>query len=177
MFIVQGNHIAGYNAPTDIPSFHDLADPNYQNNNPCGAGEFSSQHLHCEVDSNVQRRDSSAPVADEPVDALLNNGFGSQESFGRWVNNFISDSPGSVEDPSLEAVFTPGQDSSASPSVFHSHSNIPEQVFNITDVSPAWAYSTEKTKVSRIKLFFLVISYLNVETVTQSLPINNIISN
>ncbi|VVA90736.1 unnamed protein product [Arabis nemorensis] len=143
----QGNHHQGYNAPTDTPSFHDLEDPIYQNNNPCGAGEFSSQHLHCEVDSNVQRRDSSAQAADEPVDALLNNGFGSQDSFGRWVNNFISDSPGSVEDPSLEAVFTPGQDSSTPPSVYDSPSNIPEQVFNITDVSPAWAYSTEKTKI------------------------------
>jgi len=156
LFIVQGNHLAGYNGSVDIPSFPGLEDPVYQNNNSCGAGEFSSQHSHCGVDPNLQRRDFSATVTDQPGDALLNNGYGSQDSFGRWVNNFISDSPGSVDDPSLEAVYTPGQDSSTPPTVFHSHSDIPEQVFNITDVSPAWAYSTEKTKVSPIIPFFHV---------------------
>ncbi|KAG7616189.1 Calmodulin-binding transcription activator 5 [Arabidopsis thaliana] len=145
--VKQGNHLAGYNGSVDIPSFPGLEDPVYQNNNSCGAGEFSSQHSHCGVDPNLQRRDFSATVTDQPGDALLNNGYGSQDSFGRWVNNFISDSPGSVDDPSLEAVYTPGQDSSTPPTVFHSHSDIPEQVFNITDVSPAWAYSTEKTKI------------------------------
>ncbi|CAA7045659.1 unnamed protein product [Microthlaspi erraticum] len=143
----HGNHLAGYNGSADIPSFLGLGDPVYQNNNSCGAGEFSSQHTHCVVDPNLQRRDSNAAVADEPGDALLNNGYGSQDSFGKWVNNFISDSPGSVEDPSQDAVYTPGQESSAPPTVYHSPSNIPEQVFNITDVSPAWAYSTEKTKI------------------------------
>lgn len=149
---MQGNHLAGYNGSVDIPP--GLEDPVYHNNNSCGAGEFSSQH--CGVDPNLQRRDSSAVVADQPGDAVLNNGFGSQDSFGRWVNNFISDSPGSVDDPSLEAVYTPGQDSSTTPDVYHSQSNVPEQVFNITDVSPAWAYSTEKTKVSRIIPYFLI---------------------
>uniref|UniRef100_A0A1J3E2T6 Calmodulin-binding transcription activator 5 n=1 Tax=Noccaea caerulescens TaxID=107243 RepID=A0A1J3E2T6_NOCCA len=143
----QGNHLAGFNGSTDIPSFLGLGDPVYQNNNSCGAGEFSSQHSHCVVDPNLPIRDSNATVADEPGDALLNNGYGSQDSFGKWVNNFISDSPGSVEDPSQEAVYTPGQESSAPTAVYHSPSNIPEQVFNITDVSPAWAYSTEKTKI------------------------------
>ncbi|XP_023635490.1 calmodulin-binding transcription activator 5 isoform X2 [Capsella rubella] len=142
----QGNHLAGYNGSVDIPSFPGLEDPVYQNNNSCGAGEFSSQHVHCGVESILQRRNSNATVADQPGDALLNNGYGSQDSFGRWVNNFISDSPGSVDDPSLEAVYTPGQESSTT-AVSHSHSNVPEQVFNITDVSPAWAYSTEKTKI------------------------------
>ncbi|CAH2078910.1 unnamed protein product [Thlaspi arvense] len=144
----QGNHQAGYNTSTDTPpSFLGLGDPVYQNNNPCGAGEFSTQHLHCVLDPNQQTMDTSATVADESGDALHNNGYGSQDSFGKWVNNFISDSPGSVEDPSLEAVYTPGQESSAPPDVYHAESNIPEQVFNITDVSPAWAYSTEKTKI------------------------------
>ncbi|ESQ55836.1 hypothetical protein EUTSA_v10024342mg [Eutrema salsugineum] len=138
----QGNHLAGYNGSTDVPSYLGLGDPVYQNKNPCVAGEFSSQHSHCVADPNP-----SATVGDQAGDALLNNGYGSQESFGRWVNNFISDSPGSVEDPSLDGVFTPGQDSSTTPASFDSHSNIPEQVFNITDVSPAWAYSTEKTKI------------------------------
>lgn len=156
---MQGNHHALYNGSTDIPSYLGLGDPVYQNNSPCGAREFSSQHLHCVVDPNQQTRDSSAAVANEQGDALLNNGYGSQESFGKWVHNFISDSPGSVDDPSLEAVYTPGQESSAPPAVFHPQSNIPDQIFNITDVSPAWAYSTEKTKVSTN--FFPIYPFLS----------------
>lgn len=158
---MQGNHLAGFNGSTDIPSFLGLGDPVYQNNNSCGAGEFFSQHSHCVVDPNLPIRDSNATVADEPGDALLNNGYGSQDSFGKWVNNFISDdSPGSVEDPSQEAVYTPGEESSAPTAVYHSPSNIPEQVFNITDVSPAWAYSTEKTKVSFLFLFPFYVFFL-----------------
>ncbi|CAB78657.1 transcription factor like protein [Arabidopsis thaliana] len=154
--VKQGNHLAGYNGSVDIPSFPGLEDPVYQNNNSCGAGEFSSQHSHCGVDPNLQRRDFSATVTDQPGDALLNNGYGSQDSFGRWVNNFISDSPGSVDDPSLEAVYTPGQDSSTPPTVFHSHSDIPEQVFNITDVSPAWGvFDRENKGFSNYTLFFI----------------------
>ncbi|CAN8231881.1 unnamed protein product [Cochlearia groenlandica] len=147
-YLLVGNHLAGHNGSIDIPPFPGLEYPVYQNNNKsCGAGDFSSQHVHCEVDPNVQRRDSNGTAADESGGRLLSNGHGSQECFGRWVNNFLINSPGSAEDPSLEAIFTPGQDSSAPSTVFYSHSDIPEQVFNITDVSPDWAYSTEKTKI------------------------------
>lgn len=92
----------------------------------------------------------NATVADGSLDALLNNGPQSRESFGRWMNSFISESNGSLEDPSFEPMVTPKQDPLAPQAVFHSHSNIPEQVFNITDVSPSWAYSSEKTKVCAI---------------------------
>lgn len=86
-------------------------------------------------------------VADESLDALLNNGPQSRDSFGRWMNSFISESNGSLEDPSFEPMVTPEQDLLVPQAEFHPHSNIPEQVFNITDVSHAWAYSSEKTKV------------------------------
>lgn len=85
--------------------------------------------------------------ADESLDALLNNGPQSRESFGRWMNSFISDSNGSLEDPSFEAMVTLEHDPLTPQAAFHPHSNIPEQVFNITEVSPVWAYSSEKTKV------------------------------
>ncbi|XP_019087411.1 PREDICTED: calmodulin-binding transcription activator 5-like [Camelina sativa] len=54
----QGYHLAGYNGSVDIPSYPGLDDPVYQNNNSCGAGEFSNQHVHCGVESNLQSRDS-----------------------------------------------------------------------------------------------------------------------
>ncbi|ESQ48240.1 hypothetical protein EUTSA_v10020047mg [Eutrema salsugineum] len=86
-------------------------------------------------------------VADESLDALLNNGPQSRESFGRWMNSFVGDSNGSLEDPSFEAMVTLEQGPLAPQAAFHPHSNIPEQVFKITEVAPAWAYSSEKTKV------------------------------
>ncbi|XP_010524575.1 PREDICTED: calmodulin-binding transcription activator 5 isoform X2 [Tarenaya hassleriana] len=143
----NGNHLASYNASTDVQSFPCLGEPSYQNNNLCDPGRFSSQQVHCGVDPGLQNRDPSAAVAGESVDALLNNGLQSQESFGRWMNAFISDSPGSVDDPSHESTLSPGQDSLTSPAAYHHQSNMPEQIFSITDVSPAWAFSTEKTKI------------------------------
>ncbi|KFK39035.1 hypothetical protein AALP_AA3G192200 [Arabis alpina] len=86
-------------------------------------------------------------VTDESLDALLNNGPQSRESFGRWMNSFLSDSNGSLEDPSFEAMVTLEQDQLAPQAAYHPHSNAPELVFNITEVSPAWAYSSEKTKI------------------------------
>lgn len=86
-------------------------------------------------------------MTDESLDTLLNNGPQSRESFGRWMNSFISDSNTSLEDPSFEAMVTLEQDPLALQAAYHPHSNAPELVFNITEVSPAWAYSSEKTKV------------------------------
>lgn len=80
-------------------------------------------------------------MADDSLDALLNNGPQSRESFGRWMNSFIGDSNGALEDPSYGAMVTLEHEP------FHPLSNMPEQVFNITEVSPTWAYSSEKTKV------------------------------
>ncbi|VVA97929.1 unnamed protein product [Arabis nemorensis] len=86
-------------------------------------------------------------MTDESLDALLNKGPQSRESFGRWMNSFISDSNGSLEGPSFEAMVTLVQDPSAPQAAYHPNSNAPELVFNITEVSPAWAYSSEKTKI------------------------------
>ncbi|XP_023641062.1 calmodulin-binding transcription activator 6 isoform X2 [Capsella rubella] len=108
---------------------------------------------------------SAAPVnvtvGDESLDALLNNGPQSRESFGRWMNSFIGESNGSLEDSSFQPMVTLEQDPLAPQALFHPHSNIPEQVFNITDVSPAWAYSSEKTKI--LVTGFLHDSYQHLE--------------
>lgn len=81
------------------------------------------------------------------VDIIINDNLQSQDSFGKWMNHIISDSPCSVDDSGLESSVSSVHDSH-SPLVDHHQTSLPEQVFNITDVSPAWAYSTEKTKVS-----------------------------
>ncbi|CAN8269205.1 unnamed protein product [Cochlearia groenlandica] len=96
---------------------------------------YFNEHLH------------NVTVSDECLDDLLNNGPQSRGSFGRWMNSFISDSNGPLVGPSFEAMVALKQDPLASQAAFHPHSNIPEQVFNITEVSPAWAYSSEKTKI------------------------------
>ncbi|KAM5568814.1 hypothetical protein ABKV19_016370 [Rosa sericea] len=80
-------------------------------------------------------------------DILGNDGLRSQDSFGRWINQIMTNSPGSVDDPVLGSSFPASQSSFASPAMEHIQSSVPEQIFIITDVSPAWAFSNEKTKI------------------------------
>lgn len=100
-----------------------------------------------DVNSNVQIRDSIAKTTCDSLDVLVNDGLHSQDSFGRWINQVMADPPGSVEDPALESSSLAAQNSFASPSADHLQSSVPQQIFNITDLSPAWAFSNEKTKV------------------------------
>ncbi|ONI28099.1 hypothetical protein PRUPE_1G122800 [Prunus persica] len=100
-----------------------------------------------DVNSNVQIRDSIAKTTCDSLDVLVNDGLHSQDSFGRWINQVMADPPGSVEDPALESSSIAAQNSFASPSADHLQSSIPHQIFNITDLSPAWAFSNEKTKI------------------------------
>lgn len=96
------------------------------------------QTLNAQMTSYSQRIDFDNPSKD---------GLQSQDSFGKWINYMIAaDSPGSVDDPSLEPATLPGYQSFPSPSL-DNKSSAQEHIFNITDVSPAWAFSTEETKV------------------------------
>lgn len=71
----------------------------------------------------------------DSFDSLNNNRLQTQDSFGRWMNYLITDSSGSTDDPTPESSVSTGQ------------SNAREWVFNITEISPAWAPSNEETKV------------------------------
>jgi len=71
----------------------------------------------------------------DSFDSLNQDRLQTQDSFGRWMNYFITDSPESTDDPTLESSVSTGQ------------SYAREQTFNITEISPAWASSTEETKV------------------------------
>lgn len=73
----------------------------------------------------------------DTLDILAGDGLQSQDSFGKWMNYIMTDSPGSVDDPVLEPSISSG----------HHQLTVPEHLFSITDVSPGWAFSNEKTKI------------------------------
>lgn len=78
------------------------------------------------------------------LDMTRKDGLSTQESFGRWMNYIINDSPGSIVDPYL----TPEALLAGQPSLGTINGYLHEsQIFNITAVSPSWALSTEETKV------------------------------
>ncbi|GMP57038.1 hypothetical protein CsSME_00021291 [Camellia sinensis var. sinensis] len=81
----------------------------------------------------------------ETLDIIGKDGLQTQDSFGRWINYIMADSPGSVDD--LEFSIQSSHESSTSPMMDHLQSSVPVQIFTITDVSPGWAFSTEETKI------------------------------
>lgn len=93
-----------------------------------------------------------ANVSNGILDMMRKDGLSAQDSFGRWMNYIIADSPGAIDDPYLspEPLLT-GQKSLVTPNGDHHES----QVFHITEVSPSWALSNEDTKV----LFFFSFNY------------------
>lgn len=70
-----------------------------------------------------------------------------QDSFGRWMTYIVADSPGSVDDQTLESPISTGHQSFTSPMTDNRLLSALDHIFNITDVSPSWALSTEETKV------------------------------
>ena len=78
---------------------------------------------------------------------LVNEGLQSQDSFGTWMN-IISDTPCSIDESALKASISSVHVPYSSLVADNLQSSLPEQVFNLTEVSPTWASSTEKTKVS-----------------------------
>lgn len=105
------------------------------------------QGIEGQTDSSFQRKDSQLVTVGtgDSLGVLGNDGLQTQDSFGRWMNYIMTDSPGSVDDPHLESSIPIGQELSTSPMMNHSQSSVPSELFSITDVSPAWAFSTEET--------------------------------
>lgn len=106
-----------------------------------------------QVNSDAQRRDSGMMGTINSLDVLVKDSLHNQDSFGRWMNNILVNSPGSVDDSLLESSVSSGRDSFVHPVMDHQPPSFPEQIFSITDVSPAWASSSEKTKVLVIGYF------------------------
>lgn len=91
-----------------------------------------------QLTSNFQKKESGVMTvgAGGSFDSLNKDGLQTQDSFGRWINYFISDSPGSADE-----LMTPES------SVTIDQSYVMQQIFNITEISPSWALSNEETKV------------------------------
>ncbi|KAJ8766433.1 hypothetical protein K2173_022492 [Erythroxylum novogranatense] len=100
-----------------------------------------------QVNSNMQNEDIDVLRKGDAADIFVNDGLLTQDSFGRWMNSFTVDSPGSVDDPVQDASISSSHHSFASTPVDQYQGSIPEQRFFITDVSPAWAFSGETTKI------------------------------
>ncbi|KAL4380946.1 hypothetical protein AHAS_Ahas04G0084300 [Arachis hypogaea] len=99
----------------------------------------------------------TSPISLAGVDSsntLVNPSLQSQDSFGMWINNMISDSPPCSVESALESSISSSVQGQYSSLVAGNQlSSLPEQVFTITDVSPTWASSTEKTKILVTGLF------------------------
>ncbi|CAJ2662426.1 unnamed protein product [Trifolium pratense] len=86
---------------------------------------------------------------DSVEDTLVNEGLQNQNSFGTWMNNAITDTTCSVEASALESSIPSSVHDPFSSLLMDNNqqSSLPDQVFHLTEVAPAWASSTEKTKV------------------------------
>ncbi|XP_020209391.1 calmodulin-binding transcription activator 6-like, partial [Cajanus cajan] len=96
---------------------------------------------------NVLKDSSISPVGINTLGTLVNEGLQSQDSFGMWMN-IIPDTPCSIDESALEAPISSSvHEPYLSLEADNQQHSLPEQVFNLTEVSPAWASSTEKTKI------------------------------
>lgn len=94
---------------------------------------------------------------------IINKGvLQTQDSIGRWMTYIMADctNPVVADDPNMESLISTGQDLSTfmnqtKPSMLIEHRDLtcPEQIFTITDVSPASATSVEETKVFSFLVF------------------------
>lgn len=129
--IYLGSSVVNFNVPTNVVP------------QPGGGGQITS---------NPQRDSGMMTMG-------IDNGLQTQDSFGRWINDIIADSPVSADDMTLQSSITTSHQSYTSPSVAPNFSSVVEQIFYINDISPSSASSTEETKVCSALLFFLPIVY------------------
>lgn len=90
-----------------------------------------------------------------------------QDSFGRWMTNIIADSPGSADDQALGYSMLTVNQPLTSQAVDNQLTSSLRNIFNITEVSPAWAVSTEETKVVSLLFFFNVCLCFSLNIYTQ----------
>ncbi|CAK9328942.1 unnamed protein product [Citrullus colocynthis] len=137
----------------EMSSFNNPVEPTGRVNGNISFTGSANLSLGGQTNLNVEKSES-IPV--NSLDSLLNEGLQSQDSFGRWINEVITDSSGSVIDPAIEPSISSVDsvhNSYCDSTLYHHQTSAMEQIFNITDVSPAWAFSTEKTKILIIGYF------------------------
>lgn len=98
------------------------------------------------IDSNLPKRETGMATtgAVEISEVLHKNSLQSQDSLTRWMNIIENDSPGSLDDLPMEC---PISTVSGSGETMVMGQSPLQEAFSITEVSPAWAFSTEETKV------------------------------
>ncbi|XP_026398522.1 calmodulin-binding transcription activator 6-like [Papaver somniferum] len=133
-------HDSSFRGSTNTTSVH----PSIDGTLPTG-GHF--QTVVTQANSNVGKEGFEPMV--EGADGLL-----AQDSFGRWMNYVMTESPGSLDNPSGGSSISNGYGSNINGEVDHHHSSMHKQVFTITEISPTWDFSSEETKV-------IVIGYFN----------------
>ncbi|EYU45508.1 hypothetical protein MIMGU_mgv1a001329mg [Erythranthe guttata] len=79
--------------------------------------------------------------------------FKKLDSFEKWMTDIIADSPGSVDNQTLESSFSTEHQSFKSSTMDNHLLSAVDQIFSITDVSPSWALSTEETKILVVGFF------------------------
>ncbi|KAJ0789383.1 putative transcription factor CG1-CAMTA family [Helianthus annuus] len=99
---------------------------------------FDQDGLNGFVDT-VGPKDVNTSVTLDVLDTMVNDGLKDQDSFGRWMNYTMTESP-VIDDPILTTQIAVS-------------TGYNQQIFSITEVSPSWASSTEETKVLIVGLF------------------------
>lgn len=115
---------------------------------PVNSNQFSYQRMEGQVTSVFQKTNSQQVTGvSDSFDTPGKDGLQMQDSFGRWMNYIMTDSPGAVDDPILETSLRNGQELSIPPEIGHLEPSISGQIFSVTDVSPGWAFTDEETKI------------------------------
>ncbi|GFZ13922.1 calmodulin-binding transcription activator 5 [Actinidia rufa] len=119
-------------------------------------GSLSEAVAQSNYISNFLRKDPQLVTVStgDSSDILGKDALQTQDSFGKWMNYIMTDTPESLDDSNVESSNSTGHGSSLSPMMDHLQSPVSGQIFSITDVSPAWAFSTEETKI-------LITGYFN----------------
>ncbi|XP_024019984.1 calmodulin-binding transcription activator 5 [Morus notabilis] len=130
------------NSVTELSSFNNLMNPTAGNAHGNLLNDVYIPKMEGQSNS-----DSIGVGTGDSLDVLVDNGLHSQDSFGRWIENFMTEDPRSIEDPMLGTSISSVKESFVSPEMSHLQSPVPEQIFNIIDMSPEWGYSNEKTKI------------------------------
>ncbi|KAG9457916.1 hypothetical protein H6P81_002424 [Aristolochia fimbriata] len=118
-----------------------------------------NQQFYGTIDADFRVKSTDITNASGLVSNMFDkNAIQTQDSFGRWVNYIENDTRVSLDDISLE-ISVPNDNELGPPTTTDQIS--PQQyIFNITDVSPAWAFSTEETKVLVVGHFHAAHAHL-----------------
>ncbi|KAI3730101.1 hypothetical protein L6452_18777 [Arctium lappa] len=105
--------------------------------------------------SNLQMDPKLVNVNTDSLDTMGNDGMKNQDSFGRWMNYTMTGSPVVIDGPTLtpEPLVSTGQGTVRPSSGYNQQSHSLQQIFNITDISPAWASANEETKILVVGVF------------------------